>query len=182
MSPRMLTAPLTDRGMWRKLLARAHPDAGGAHELYIWTSALRDHVCSSCAQDPDYVTRRDQGGPPGSPTSPGFAARVPYEEAFGRAGSFAELTRQAVMFAESGAVGEPHASLLRLLADCYEAHDGTLYRQQMRGATYKQLAYIAHLAGMTPAERRAWYQIAERVPLSQRHAGHLVAQLQREAA
>jgi hypothetical protein len=32
--------------MWRRLISRAHPDAGGDHELFIWTGAVRDVVCS----------------------------------------------------------------------------------------------------------------------------------------
>lgn len=28
--------------MWRLLLARAHPDAGGAHDLFLFACALRD--------------------------------------------------------------------------------------------------------------------------------------------
>lgn len=34
------TLPPTEPAMWRKLLARAHPDAGGDHELFIWVCNL----------------------------------------------------------------------------------------------------------------------------------------------
>ncbi len=33
--------PLQDRRMWRLLLARLHPDAGGDRELFLFASALR---------------------------------------------------------------------------------------------------------------------------------------------
>ena len=33
-----------DRRMWRQLLARAHPDAGGDHELFLFTCALKDEL------------------------------------------------------------------------------------------------------------------------------------------
>jgi hypothetical protein len=35
---------------------------------------------------------------------------------------------------------------------------------------------------MTKPERVQWYSIAEAVPLSQRHAGHILSKLQRAAA
>jgi hypothetical protein len=31
-----------DRRMWRRLVGRSHPDAGGDDELFIWTVATRD--------------------------------------------------------------------------------------------------------------------------------------------
>jgi hypothetical protein len=34
-----------DRHMWRLLLARLHPDAGGDHELFLFACALKDEVC-----------------------------------------------------------------------------------------------------------------------------------------
>ena len=108
--------------------------------------------------------------------------RIPYEAAFGNAGSFAELTYQAVLLAEE--VGEPYAGVLRLLSDCYEATgaDAVPYRQQHQGATYKQLAAIAYRAGMSREQRMGWYRISERLPLSQRHAGHILDKLQQWAA
>lgn len=36
--------------------------------------------------------------------------------------------------------------------------------------------------GMTKAERVKWYRIAESIPLSQRHAGHILGILKRQAA
>ena len=35
-------APFEDRHMWRLLLARLHPDAGGDHELFLFAYALRE--------------------------------------------------------------------------------------------------------------------------------------------
>lgn len=31
--------------MWRLLLARLHPDAGGSQELFLFACALKDEVC-----------------------------------------------------------------------------------------------------------------------------------------
>jgi len=35
-------APFEDRRMWRLLLARLHPDAGGDHELFLFARALKE--------------------------------------------------------------------------------------------------------------------------------------------
>ena len=34
-----------DRRMWRLLLARLHPDAGGDHDLFAFACAVRDEMC-----------------------------------------------------------------------------------------------------------------------------------------
>jgi hypothetical protein len=154
--------------MWRTLIARAHPDSGGSHELFIWATATRDLVCGGEAE-PEIET------PP-----PSTADRVDFGAAYEKAGSFSELTRVAV--AHAGEAGEPYARLLRLLADTLEAEDGPLRVQQHQGATYRQLAAIAHRAGMSKAERVRWYRVCESIPLSQRHAGHILGKLQRAAA
>ena len=36
---------LDDRHMWRQLLAKVHPDAGGNHELFLFASAVREGIC-----------------------------------------------------------------------------------------------------------------------------------------
>jgi hypothetical protein len=38
-------APFKDRHMWRLLLARLHPDAGGDHELFLFACVLKDELC-----------------------------------------------------------------------------------------------------------------------------------------
>jgi hypothetical protein len=38
------------------------------------------------------------------------------------------------------------------------------------------------MVGMTKAERVQWYRIAEAIPLSQRHAGHILSRLKKRAA
>jgi hypothetical protein len=164
--------------MWRLLLRCVHPDQGGEHDLFIWTQALYEHVAGDAIEPVvDDRPRRARH------TDTGRAAeRVPYEEAFGRAGSFAELTRQTLLFAEE--VGEPYAGVLRLLADCHEVTeaDATLYRWQHQGATYRQLAAIAHRVGMSYDERIHWYSVCEAIPISQRHAGHILSNLRERAA
>jgi len=101
--------------------------------------------------------------------------RVPFETK-----DFDELTRRALLAARN--VLEQYAELLELLDDCNEAHHGALVREQRRGASYKRLAAIGHRAGMTKAERVRWYRIAEGIPLSDRHAGHILSKLKKVAA
>jgi hypothetical protein len=128
--------------------------------------ATRDVVCGG-ELGPE-IPRRDN-----STASP---ERLPFDQ-------FAEfelLTDRAVTMA--AAVAEPYAYLLRQVAGCYPVSEGPLRTMQTQGATYKSLAAIGHKVGMTKAERVQWYSIAETVPLSQRHAGHILSKLQRAAA
>ena len=48
---------------------------------------------------------------------------------------------------------------------------------EQKGASYKQLALIAHRAGLSRAERQEWYGIVESVPLSYPHASYLPGRL-----
>jgi hypothetical protein len=77
-------------------------------------------------------------------------------------------------------VSEPYGSVLRLLMNC-EPLVG-FEDKQGRGASYKMLAAVGHLVGMTKTERVRWYRIAEAVPLSDRHLGHILGRLKRRAA
>ncbi|MDP9458063.1 MAG: hypothetical protein M3Q60_20335 [Actinomycetota bacterium] len=177
MSPRTPTQPPNDARMWKRLVSRAHPDAGGDHDLFIWASATREAVCGG--ELGGEIPRRPDSHAPAADSD-----RIGFESAFRKAESFSDLTRQAVELANSGDIPKTYAVLLLLLADCQEASraDAMLFRQQRQGATYKQLAAIAHSLSMTKAERVGWYRVAERVPLSVRHAGHILSKLKRRAA
>ncbi len=166
--------------MWRRLLARVHPDTGVDADLFVWCRHLQEYVLGDAASDaidPPIHQRPRR-------TTTTDTPRVPFEAAFEVASSFDDLTRQAVEMAERGAVPEPYARVLRLLVDCYDVGEtgGVVYRQQHQGATYKQLAAIGHRAGMDKPERTQWYALCESIPLSQRHAGHILGRLQQEAA
>ncbi len=161
------TLPVDDKGMWRRLVARTHPDAGGDHELFIWTGAVRDLVCGRGAKSVhDFAESRSSKEP----------TRVPFDQF----SDFEVLTDRAVTMA--AAVAEPYAYLLRQVAGCYPVSEGPLYDQQRCGASYRSLAAVGHSVGMTKTERVQWYRIAEAIPLSQRHAGHILSQLKRRAA
>jgi hypothetical protein len=176
LTPRTAAPPPADRHMWRILLRRVHPDHGGSHDLFVWARALYEYIAGDAIEPPPQEARRK---PPQHPTT---GERVPFHSAYDRAQSFEDLTCQAVAMADD--LPEPYAAVLLLLVDCYEAGraDVVNYRAQNQGATYKQLAYISHLLGMSNTERSGWYRVAESVPLSQRHARHILSQLQREAA
>jgi hypothetical protein len=172
MSPRTLTEPPTSRVMWRRLLRATHPDAAdGSHDLFIWTKSVFEHVSGTSIPEDPPRSRRD---PPRHPQPSGD--RVPFEDA----APFADLTHKALRLAESGAIEEPYATLLGLLGDCLEVgpDDPMQWRQQGQGATYRSLAALAYRANMSKMERVQWYRIAESIPLSQRHVGHLMARLQ----
>jgi hypothetical protein len=171
------TLPVDDRSMWRQLIGKSHPDAGGDHELFIWTVATRDAICGGELGDqmPMCERREQPSRRRESPTS-SAADRV----AFDQFADFKVLTDRALSMAE--AVAEPYGYLLRQVADCYPAEGDPLHNQQRRGASYKSLAAIGHSVGMTKAERVQWYAIAEAIPLSQRHVGHILSRLKRRAA
>lgn len=168
---RTLTAPPTDRSYWKRLLARVHPDQGGSDDLFVWARSLQEHVSGNGVEPLPREVRRD---PPSHHTA---GERVDYTEAFDRAGSFDGLTRVAVMYADE--LEEPHASLLRMLRNCYGVGPDDIgpYRQQNQGATYRTLAAIAHHVRMSKPERIRWYSVCRAIPLSQRHASWLIKKL-----
>ena len=160
------TLPLDDRKMWRRLIALTHPDRGGDHELCIWTQNIREHVCD------DVAAPR---------TSPRTEPRTVYEDGcvpLPLGSIVEELTTAAIE--RSGVIDELYGRLLLLLEDCYLL-DHVVHEQQ-RGASYKRLAYIAHLAGLNKEQRIGWYRVAESIPLADRHAGHIIKRLKEQAA
>jgi hypothetical protein len=170
-SPRTVAPPLDDPRLWRRLLARTHPDAGGGHDLFVWTSAVKDAVCGgelrveSKPQPGDNFSRRREKS-----THADDKPRIPYPVGT----DFEAVTRQARQ------VDGPYAHVLSLLASCHPLTH--LAYEQERGASYKRLAAIAHTLGMTKAERIGWYRVSEDLPLSDRHAGHILSKLKRRAA
>jgi hypothetical protein len=159
--------------MWRKLLARTHPDAGGSHELFIWTGALREHV-EECLNPSDRghvgYTPEDRGR--ADPASD----RVPFDGSL----PFDEHTRAILTYGREADMA--HGHVLALLIDCDDARHGRAFEQQYRGATYKQLAAIAHVVSMSYQQRQDFYKVAESLQLTQRHAGHILGRLKKAAA
>ncbi len=173
MSPRTVAPPLDDPRLWRRLVARTHPDAGGDHELFIWCGVVRNAVCGGelrveSKPQPSDNRRREPS------THADDKPRIAYPVGT----DFEESTRRALALALD--VQEVYAEVLSLLADCYPLTH--LAYEQSRGASYARLAAIAHTLGMTKAERIGWYRVAEDLPLSDRHAGHILSKLKRRAA
>src|SRR5215217_5366852 len=168
---RTATHPPDHRGMWRRLVGRAHPDTGGDGNLFIWAMATRDAICGG--EFGSDIPRRERCEQPSRSSA---SECIPFDE-----DAFLEvLTDRALAMAE--AVAEPFGFFLRQVADCYPVEDGPLYDQQRRGASYRTLADIGHTVGMSKEERIQWYRIAEAIPLSQRHAGHILSRIKRRAA
>jgi hypothetical protein len=163
MTPRTPTLPPTEPAMWRKLLARTHPDSGGSHDLFIWTGALRDVVCNSPAAGKTRPHRAPQNED---------KPRVPY---YATGADFEAGTREALRMAEELGAFHMYGRLLGLLADCDSVEHYA--PQEQRGASYKQLAAIGHACGMSGPERSGWYRCAESVPLSDGHAAHILGKL-----
>lgn len=102
--------------------------------------------------------------------------RAEMEELYREA--FVRVTRRALSIAEVATESPEHeavALLLGLLRDHEPPRE--ILRGETIGASYKQLAYVAHRVGMSKEQRQTWYKVAEAIPLSQAHAGHLIARL-----
>ena len=152
--PRTSTMPPDDTNMWRKVLKRVHPDAGGDHELFIWMNNIKETVGNG---DP----------PPPPPQQP------PPQRSNDRESVevdpmllFREITDRALSVDE-----HPYNEVLGVLQRC----GGSGCR--LKGATYKQLAAIAHRWGMSKSQRYRWYRVAEDVQLSRKHASYIMDEI-----
>jgi hypothetical protein len=162
--------------MWRRIASKAHPDAGGDGELFVWISAVKEAVCSGQprkhAEAPTREEpRRKDAGHRNADDAPD---RVPFDAEE----SFDQLT--SLVLERAGMVADVFGELLLLLGDCRPMAD--MERQQRRGASYRQLAYVAHLANMSKRERVGWYRLAEDVSLADRHVSHLISRLKKSEA
>jgi hypothetical protein len=77
---------------------------------------------------------------------------------------------------------EPYRRVMVLLLDCASVDHGHAYARQYQGATYRQIAAIAHAADMSREVRRGWYAVCESVGLADRHARHILGRLRRREA
>lgn len=176
---RIATLPVTDNAMWRKLLAKVHPDAGGEHELFIWASSVKDHVAGDRIE-PKAPTYTGQSRSGAGPYERDDVDRIPFwmpdPVADGLISGFQVLTDKVIGIA-CMEVEPEFAEPLLLLQDCEEMFSPQMQRRQTRGASYKQLAAIAHNLGFDKPQRVRWYRIAESVPLADKHAGHILGRL-----
>ncbi len=164
MSPHTPTLPPTDRGMWRKLLARTHPDTGGDHDLFVWARELREIVATS-------VLTKTTPPRPATDDRPRVPFAAPHD--------FDALEDCALRAARHNS-DNVYGYLLSLLEGCYSLPHMDF--EEQRGASYRRLAAIGHTVGMSKSERCEWYRVAESIPLSDRFAGHILSKLKRGAA
>jgi len=78
---------------------------------------------------------------------------------------------------EDEAMRELHGEDLDKVCGLLSLMAGAVYqedKQTREGASYKSLAYVAHLYGLNDDERQLWYQASESVPLSQGHLSYLI--------
>ena len=101
--------------------------------------------------------------------------RIPYDPALGYEGEFCTLTMRALSVGRRAE--EPYRSVLALMIDCPASEHGRQAAHQCRGASYKQLAFMGHMLGWSKAHRARWYEIARSIPLSEKHASHLIGRL-----
>jgi hypothetical protein len=180
-------APLTDQRLWRRLLARLHPDAGGTEELFVFGQAVRERVEAG-----DLPTVHDVGekAPARSPAQRRRRARpkagqdrrpIAFEAA--RGVPFEELTRRAVDLA--GELEEPYRFLFSLLEGC-QAPDAQgpahLVEEATTGACYRRMAKVGRLLDLDGAGRMRLYRLAQGVPLSDLHARHWLRRVDDEGA
>jgi hypothetical protein len=62
------------------------------------------------------------------------------------------------------------------MADLLHMLEGAVYpdnSQAMEGATFKSLAYVAHLYALSHEERQKWYIVDQELPLSQTHVSYI---------
>jgi len=157
----MSTHPPNDRAMWRRLLARVHPDAGGDDELFVWAKSLEELVAHLSKAQHDPAARL--GG------TVERKSRIPFDPHT----DFNRISERALLFAPR-AFG--YGDILRLAGGAKRTGSA----KDHRGATYEQLARIAYRLGIDKHQRNArkmWYRIARDVMLSEAHAEHIMGGL-----
>jgi hypothetical protein len=154
--------PPTDRAMWRRLLARLHPDAGGDDELFVWAKSLEELVARLSKVQHDPYARLG-----GTVKQEG---RIPFDPHT----DFDRISERALQFAPR-AFG--YGGVLRIAGGAKRT--GTA--KDHRGATYEQLARIAYRLGIDKHQRNArkmWYRTARDVMLSEAHAEQILGSLE----
>ena len=185
MVPRTDTPPPTDRAMWARLLKALHPDHhGGDAAAFVWARELQALVSGQqggggrCEACPAAFHDRREASRQGQRQHQHHRAasdRILYDAALAYPDEFSLLTLRALSVGRHSE--EPHRTVLGLLMGCPTHDRGRGAAKQERGASYRQLALIAHRAGMTDRQRYRLYEIARSVPLSELHASWILGRL-----
>jgi hypothetical protein len=188
-------ASLTDKRMWRRLLARVHPDTGGSEELFVWTQTLREELCGNASlPESVFASRvweefvaaqrsrpRTEPRPKKKPkTVKRNRTRIPFDTTL----SFDELTDRALEVAAT--LEEPYSELLPLLLEGCElpgfgCDPAFIEKARTVGAYYARLADVGHALGFDGRARGRLYRFAKQVPLSDLHAVHITNRARRLA-
>lgn len=185
-------APLTDRRMWRLLLARAHPDAGGLEELFVWAQALQEELCANASRlevafaarvrEEFFAQRSRSRTEPHPKKKPKKVKRNTNRIPFDTGLSFDELKMRALEIADT--LEEPYGELVPLLLEGCElfgfgCDPSFIQEARIAGACYARLADVGHALGFDGRTRGSLYKFAERVPLSDLHAVHMLNRARR---
>lgn len=191
MSKSTTATSTTDPRMWRRLLAQAHPDAGGDHELFVWTqSVLRENIKQN-RQSPvtDLIEQMlsEWNQRPPAPRKP--PKKKPWSDRrsknyihFETDLSFDELTARALEMAKN--FGEPYDHIFSLLAGCEAPapdEGPEAVAEANTGAGYAVLADVGRALGLDKKGRYKIYRYGEQVSLTQRHARYLLREAERLA-
>lgn len=160
-------APPDDARLWRLLLSRAHPDSGGTHDLFLWVQSLRDLIAGHGHGHGHGHTPEPEHSAPATDNP-----RVPFDPELADLENQMNLIERALLVATEA--GEPYSGVLRLVRSAPLRDHGRAALAAGKDATYRQLAYIGHLAGFDPEHRGCFYELAESIPMSQHIAGHLI--------
>lgn len=187
-------APLTDKRMWRLLLARAHPDAGGSEKLFVWAQALREELCGNtflpesglglrlweeflaAQHSRSRAESRSKKKP--KKVKNRSTNRIPFDTAL----SFDELTSRALEIATT--FEGPYREFVPLLLEGCDLSGFScdltfIEKARTAGAYYARLADVADALGLDRRARARLYEFAKRVPLSDLHAVHMVNRARR---
>ena len=182
---------VADSRMWRRLLARAHPDSGGDHELFVWTQSVREVVerhHQSPAKDLIEEMISEWIQKPPEPRKPRKKKpwserrsknRIPFETDL----TFDELTARALKTAKE--LAEPYERIFSLLVGCEApaADEGPeAAAEAQTGAGYAVLADVGRALGLDKRGRYPIYRHSEEVSLTHRHARYLLREAERLSA
>ena len=192
MSKSTTATSATDPRMWRRLLARTHPDTGGDHELFVWTQSVLREAIKQNQQSPvtdlfEQMLSEWNQRPPASrkprKKKPRSEDRSKNHILFETDLSFDELTARALEMAKD--FGEPYDHIFSLLAGCEAPapdEGPEAVAEAHTGAGYAVLADVGRVLGLDKKGRYPIYRHSEEVPLTQRHARHLLREAERLAA
>jgi hypothetical protein len=112
-------------------MATVHPDRTGDHELFVFLTAVREHVegCRGESRYRDRVSEDRVAQCRGNDRRD----RVPFDEALGFVDEHTMLTHRALSIAET--VEEPFCGVLRPLVAYANVEHGRRALKQCRGAT-----------------------------------------------